>query len=90
MDSVVRNSMRSVTNFVMNAPDQLMDGFQKAQDKVSGGIQKMSIRRNGRSDSVNEDGLLFDDCRVSEQITATVSCDFSIFWVTNLHMAWYA
>lgn len=71
MDSVVRNSMRSVTNFVLNAPDQLMDGFQKAQDKVSGGFQRISTRRIGNSDKLDDDGLLYDDCRVSEQITAT-------------------
>ncbi|XP_039256742.2 sorting nexin-13-like isoform X1 [Styela clava] len=72
VDSVMRNSVRSVTNFVMQAPDNLLDGIHKASDKVSGGIHRISIRKNGTDTHINDDGLLFDDCRVSEQIEANI------------------
>ena len=42
VDTLMRTSVKNVTNFVSQAPDNFIDGIQKASDKVSDGIQKIS------------------------------------------------
>lgn len=72
-------NVRNVRNFVLQAPDSFLDGIHKASDKVSGGIQRISKSRNGGTEgSLDDEGLLYDDCRVSEQIEANVSRDYKL------------
>lgn len=47
VDTMMRTSVRSVTNFVTQAPDNLMDGIQRASDKVSDGFLKISDKLPG-------------------------------------------
>nr|CAB3266454.1 sorting nexin-13 [Phallusia mammillata] len=47
VDTMMRTSVKSVTNFVTQAPDNLIDGIQRASDKVSDGFMKFSDRLPG-------------------------------------------
>lgn len=58
---------------VRNATDLFKDSINRASDKVSDGIQKISQKRitlsnNGTMSFRQSDGELYDNCRVLDQI----------------------
>ena len=50
VDTMMRTSVKSVTNFVSQAPDNFIDGIQKASDKVSDGLQKFKLPTSDKRD----------------------------------------
>ena len=50
VDTMMRTSVKSVTNFVSQAPDNFIDGIQKASDKVSDGLQKIKLPTSDKRD----------------------------------------
>jgi len=54
-DSVMRSSVKNVTNFMSNAPDSFIDGIQKASDKVSDSLLKFSDILPGSSSNSQDD-----------------------------------
>ena len=54
VDTMMRTSVRSVTNFVSQAPDNFIDGIQKASDKVSDGLQKIKLPISDKRDPIEK------------------------------------
>ncbi len=64
MDSIMRSSVKNVTNFMSNAPDNLIDGIQKASDKVQDVLKFTDFiptTSNSNSQDDSEDFSAFND-----------------------------
>jgi len=71
VDSMMRLSMKNMTNFMSNAPDNFIDGIQKASDKVSDSFLRFSDVLPASNSNENEDNIL---SLYTDRIDAVLPC----------------